>query len=56
MRATADAVTLVDRLTDLRVAGIADFVSTLSDKERSDLINALSPIVARDEIARLCHA
>jgi DNA-binding MarR family transcriptional regulator len=56
VRATAAAVSLVDRLTDLRVAGIADFVSTLSDKERAGLIEALSPIVARDEIASLCHA
>jgi DNA-binding MarR family transcriptional regulator len=54
VRATDEARALVDRLTDLRVAGIADFVSTLSDKERADLIEALSPIVARDEIASLC--
>ena len=56
VRATGEAVSLVDRLTDLRVAGIADFVATLSDEERADLSKALSPIVARDEIARLCHA
>jgi DNA-binding MarR family transcriptional regulator len=56
VRATGAAASLVDRLTDLRVAGIADFVSTLSDAERAALIEALSPIVARDEIASLCHA
>ena len=56
VRATPAAASLVDRLTDLRVAGIADFVATLSETERTHLIEALSPIVARDEIASLCHA
>jgi DNA-binding MarR family transcriptional regulator len=47
VRATAEAHDLVDRLTELRLAGIAEFVSTLSDEERADLSNALSPVVAR---------
>jgi hypothetical protein len=36
------------------VAGIADFVSTLSGKQRADLAAALSPIVAREDIAPMC--
>ncbi len=47
VRATTEAHDLVDRLMELRVAGIAEFVSTLSDEERDDLSKALSPIVAR---------
>ena len=47
VRATGEAHDLVDRLMELRLAGIAEFVSTLSDGERADLSRALSPIVAR---------
>jgi DNA-binding MarR family transcriptional regulator len=54
VRATAEARTLVDRLVELRVAGIEDFVGTLSESERTDLTNALRPIVAREDIAPLC--
>jgi DNA-binding MarR family transcriptional regulator len=54
VRATAEAHALVNRLIELRVAGISDFVSTLSDDERADLQAALSPIVAREDIAPMC--
>jgi DNA-binding MarR family transcriptional regulator len=54
VRITAKAKALIGRLTELRVAGISDFVQTLSDEERADLAKALSPICARDEIAPLC--
>jgi DNA-binding MarR family transcriptional regulator len=47
VRATGEARELVDHLMELRLAGIAEFVSTLSDEERADLADALSPIVAR---------
>jgi DNA-binding MarR family transcriptional regulator len=47
VRATGEAHDLVDRLMELRLAGIAEFVNTLSDEERADLANALSPVVAR---------
>jgi DNA-binding MarR family transcriptional regulator len=56
VRATQEAQALVDRLVELRVAGIADFVRTLSEKERADLAAALSPIVARADIAPMCAA
>ena len=56
VRATPEAQRLVDRLVELRVAGIADFVGTLSDQERADLAAALSPIVAREDIAPMCAA
>jgi DNA-binding MarR family transcriptional regulator len=55
VRATDDARVLVDRMIEMRVAGLADFVSTLSPRERTKLAAALSPIVARDEIAPLCR-
>ena len=38
------------------VAGISDFVATLSPEERADLAKALAPIVAREEIAPMCIA
>jgi DNA-binding MarR family transcriptional regulator len=47
LRATDEARILVDRLTDLRISGIAEFVTTLSDAERSELAHALTPIVPR---------
>jgi DNA-binding MarR family transcriptional regulator len=47
VRATSEAQGLVDRLMEMRLAGIAEFVSTLSDEERADLAHALSPVVAR---------
>jgi DNA-binding MarR family transcriptional regulator len=53
---TGDAQVLIGRLTELRVAGINDFVATLSAKERRDLAKALTPIVAREEIAPMCVA
>jgi DNA-binding MarR family transcriptional regulator len=47
VRATGEAHELVDHLMELRLAGIAEFVSTLSDEERGRLAAALSPVVAR---------
>jgi DNA-binding MarR family transcriptional regulator len=56
VRATGEARELADRLIELRVAGITDFVETLSAQEREALAKALDPIVAREEIAPLCIA
>jgi DNA-binding MarR family transcriptional regulator len=47
VRATGEARELVDHLMELRLAGIAEFLSTLPDEERAELARALSPIVAR---------
>jgi DNA-binding MarR family transcriptional regulator len=55
VRATDEARRLADRLIELRVAGITDFVRTLSAEQRRDLAAALTPIVAREEIAPMCH-
>src|SRR3954468_11732362 len=54
VRATDEARRLAADLVEMRVAGITDFVQTLSDAERRDLADALAPIVARAEIAPLC--
>jgi DNA-binding MarR family transcriptional regulator len=56
VRATEEARALVNKLIELRVAGISDFVGTLSEQERADLAHALSPIVAREDIAPMCSA
>lgn len=55
VRATDDARRLADRLIELRVAGITDFVASLTPDQRRDLANALAPIVAREEIAPMCN-
>ena len=47
VRATPEARALVDRLTQLRIAGIADLVATLDESERTALAHALEPILAR---------
>jgi DNA-binding MarR family transcriptional regulator len=41
----------VERLIESRLAGIAQFVTTLSAEEREQLDNALAPILARPEFA-----
>src|SRR3954467_11480759 len=51
VRATGEAREQADRLIELRVAGITDFVKSLTAEERKQLAEALSPIVAREEIA-----
>jgi DNA-binding MarR family transcriptional regulator len=56
VRATAQAHALVDHLIELRVAGIQDFVATLTNSEQKKLAHALAPIVARDDIAPMCIA
>jgi DNA-binding MarR family transcriptional regulator len=54
LRATDEARALVDRLLELRFAGLEDFVASLSPRERARLGAALAPIVAREDIARVC--
>ena len=56
VRATAEAPELLDRLTELRLAGIEQFVETLSARERARLAAALVPIAEREEIASRCAA
>ena len=51
--ATDDGRAHMDRLMELRVAGFADFVKTLDPADRERLADALTPIVARDEIAAM---
>jgi DNA-binding MarR family transcriptional regulator len=50
---TGDGRALFARLVELRVAGAADFVATLSARERTRLAGALAPIVAREDVAAL---
>jgi DNA-binding MarR family transcriptional regulator len=45
---------LVDRLIELRFAGIEEFVETLSPTERANLAAALEPIVTREEVVAAC--
>jgi DNA-binding MarR family transcriptional regulator len=56
VRATPKAPELLDRLTELRLAGIERFVATLSVRERDRLAAALAPLAERDEIASRCAA
>jgi DNA-binding MarR family transcriptional regulator len=45
---------LVDRLRDARLAGMEEFIASLSPKERTLLAKALDPIMARDDVAAFC--
>ena len=56
VRATSEVPELLDRLTELRLAGIEQFVSTLSARERTKLAAALAPLAEREEIASRCAA
>jgi DNA-binding MarR family transcriptional regulator len=56
VKATEQAHALVDHLIDLRINAITDFVSTLTDDQRTLLDDALAPIVAREDVAPLCIA
>jgi len=56
VRATPAAPELLDRLTELRLAGIEAFVATLSPRERARLAGALAPLAEREEIASRCAA
>jgi DNA-binding MarR family transcriptional regulator len=56
VRATASAPELLERLTELRLAGIEAFVATLAPRERTRLAAALSPLAEREEIASRCAA
>ena len=56
VRPTEEAIETTGRLIDLRLAGLEEFVSSLSPEERDGLAAALSPIVAREDIAPLCSA
>jgi DNA-binding MarR family transcriptional regulator len=49
--ATDEGRALADHLMETRMAGITDFVQTLSADERRDLASALAPIVARGEFS-----
>ena len=54
VRATPEAPELLERLTELRLAGIESFVATLSARERQRLAAALAPLAEREEIAARC--
>ena len=54
VRATSEVPDLLDRLTELRLAGIEQFVGSLSARERSRLAAALAPLAEREEIASRC--
>lgn len=48
---TGDGLAQLDRLVDLRLAGLAGFVGSLPGRERDRLRAALRPIVAREDVA-----
>jgi DNA-binding MarR family transcriptional regulator len=56
LRATPRAPELLDRLTELRLAGIEKFVASLTPRERTRLAAGLAPLAEREEIASRCAA
>ena len=51
VRITSQGRDLLRRINEMRVAWLEQFVSTLPDDQRDRLLDALSPIVEREEIA-----
>jgi DNA-binding MarR family transcriptional regulator len=51
VRLTPDGRELLRNLNELRVALLQQFIQTLTDDERRGLLDALSPVVGREEIA-----
>jgi DNA-binding MarR family transcriptional regulator len=51
---TAPGRDLVQKMRESRMAGLKEFVSSLTPKERALLVKALEPIMARDEIVTFC--
>jgi DNA-binding MarR family transcriptional regulator len=51
VRITDEGRGLIRQLNELRVALLQQFVETLTDSERRQLLDALSPIVGREDIA-----
>ncbi len=56
VRATPAALELVERLAELRLAGIDEFVATLSSRERARLSSAMALLAEREEISSRCLA
>jgi DNA-binding MarR family transcriptional regulator len=54
LRLTTDGRELVLKMRELRMAGFEQFVATLSPKERAQLVKALEPILARDDVVAFC--
>jgi DNA-binding MarR family transcriptional regulator len=54
LRLTAEGHELVQKMRDLRMAGFEQFVATLGAKERAQLVKALEPILARDDVVAFC--
>ena len=54
LRLTDKGRELVQKIRELRMAGLEQFVATLSSKERAQLTKALEPILARDEFVAFC--
>jgi DNA-binding MarR family transcriptional regulator len=51
VRLTPDGQELLRNLNELRVALLQQFIQTLTDDERRGLLDALAPVVGREEIA-----
>jgi DNA-binding MarR family transcriptional regulator len=45
---------LIQKIWRARMAGLEQFVATLSTKERAQLAKALEPILARDDLVAFC--
>jgi DNA-binding MarR family transcriptional regulator len=54
LRLTDKGRDLVLKMRELRMAGFEQFVATLSPKERTLLVRALEPILARDDVVAFC--
>jgi DNA-binding MarR family transcriptional regulator len=51
---TGEGRDLVQKMREMRMAGFAQFVTTLSPKERTALTKTLDLILGRDDVAAFC--
>jgi DNA-binding MarR family transcriptional regulator len=54
LRLTDAGRELVLKMRELRMAGLGQFVATLTPKQRALLVKALEPILARDDVVAFC--
>lgn len=51
---TGEGRSMVQRIIEIRLAGMQDFIGTLSDEEKENLATALAPIAERTDVAPYC--
>jgi DNA-binding MarR family transcriptional regulator len=51
---TKDGRAMVNRIIEIRMAGLQDFIATLDETEKENLATAFAPIASRTDVAPFC--